>query len=56
MNRRTFISLGALVPFFGFGKLFDYLSAASGNSIFIQKLKIDPKSIMYLHPALLIIN
>lgn len=52
MNRRTFISLSALVPFFGFGKLVDSLSAASGNSILNQKLKIDPKSIMDLHPAL----
>jgi len=52
MNRRTFISLSALVPFFGFGKLVDSLSAASGNSILNQKLKIDAKSIMDLHPAL----
>ena len=52
MDRRTFISLSALAPFFGFGKLVESLSAASSNSILNPKLTIDPKSIMDLHPAL----
>ena len=52
MDRRTFISLSALVPFFGFGKLVESLSAASSNSILNPKLTLDPKSIMDLHPAL----
>ena len=52
MDRRTFISLSALAPFFGFGKLVESLSAASSNSILNPKLTLDPKSIMDLHPAL----
>tara|TARA_B000000437_G_scaffold217051_1_gene194094 strand:- start:243 stop:1550 length:1308 start_codon:yes stop_codon:yes gene_type:complete len=52
MDRRTFISLSALLPFFGFGKLISSLSKDSSNSIFKRSLLKDPDKIVDLHHAL----
>tara|TARA_Y100001934_G_C12282515_1_gene740664 strand:- start:165 stop:1472 length:1308 start_codon:yes stop_codon:yes gene_type:complete len=52
MDRRTFISIGTLLPFFGFSNLIGCLSKDSNYSIFNQKLKIDPNSIIDIHPSL----
>ena len=52
MDRRTFISLSALLPFFGFGKLIGSLSKDSSNSIFKRSLLKDPDKIVDLHHAL----
>tara|TARA_Y100000590_G_scaffold394945_1_gene474522 strand:+ start:26 stop:1333 length:1308 start_codon:yes stop_codon:yes gene_type:complete len=52
MDRRTFISLSTLLPFFGFGKLIGCLSKNSNNSIFNQKLATDSKNIIDLHNSL----
>ena len=49
MNRRTFISLSTMLPFFGCTNL---ISAFSKESITDQNLKIDPNSIIDLHPSL----
>ena len=49
MDRRTFISLSTMLPFFGFTNL---ISCFSKESITNQNLKIDPNSIIDLHPSL----
>ena len=49
MNRRTFISLSTMLPFFGITNL---ISCFSKESITNQNLKIDPNSIIDLHPSL----
>ena len=52
MNRRAFISLSALLPFFGLSNLISCFSKESFNSIFYQKLTKDPNNIIDLHQAL----
>ena len=52
MDRRTFISLSTLMPFFGLSNLISCFSKDSKNSIFNQKLTKDPKSIIDLHTSL----
>ena len=49
MDRRTFISLSTMLPFFGFTNL---ISCFAKESITNQNLKIDPNSIIDLHPSL----
>ena len=50
MDRRTFISISALLPFFGLSNL---VSCFSKESIINQNLKIDPNNIIDLHPSLM---
>ncbi len=52
MDRRAFISLSALLPFFGLSNLISCFSKGSINSIFNQKLTKDPNNIIDLHQAL----
>ena len=49
MDRRTFISIGAVMPFFGISNL---ISCFSKESMFDQNLKIDSNNIIDLHPSL----
>ena len=49
MDRRTFISNGAVIPFFGLSNL---ISCFSKESMFDQNLKIDSNNIIDLHPSL----
>ena len=49
MDRRTFISIGAVMPFFGLSNL---ISCFSKESMFDQNLKIDSNNIIDLHPSL----
>ena len=49
MDRRTFISLSAILPFFGLTNL---ISCFSKESITNTNLKIDPNNIIDLHPSL----
>ena len=49
MDRRTFISISAVVPFFGLSNL---ISCFSKESMFDQNLKIDSNNIIDLHPSL----
>ena len=52
MDRRTFISLSTLLPFFGLSNFISCFSKDSNNSIFNQKLTKDPNSIIDLHASL----
>ena len=52
MDRRAFISLSALLPFFGLSNLMSCFSKDSSNSIFNQKLIKDQNNIIDLHQAL----
>ena len=52
MNRRTFLSLSTLIPFFSLGSLLGSFSRSSRNVILNQKLKIDAKNIIDIHPSL----
>ena len=49
MDRRTFISIGAVMPFFGLSNL---ISCFSKESMFDQNLKIDSNNIIDLHTSL----
>ena len=49
MDRRTFISLSTMLPFFGITNL---ISCFSKESITNPNLKIDPNNIIDLHPSL----
>ena len=52
MNRRTFLSLSTLIPFFNLGSLLGSFSRSSTNVILNQKLRIDTKNIIDIHPSL----
>ena len=52
MNRRTFLSLSTLIPFFNLGTLLVSFSRSSTNVILNQKLRIDTKNIIDIHPSL----
>ena len=49
MDRRTFISLSTMLPFFGITNL---ISCFSKESMTNTNLKIDPNNIIDLHPSL----
>ena len=52
MNRRTFLSLSTLIPFFNLGNLMGSFSRSSRNAILNHKLKKDAKNIIDIHPSL----
>ena len=52
MDRRTFISLSTLLPFFGLKKLLANRNHNFLNETFVAKMTRDPNKIVDLHPQL----